>query len=1164
MRNLDRSSAFRSHLVEDRLSVAAREVMLSGTQALVRLLLEQRARDATAGLDTAGFVSGYRGSPLGGVDFALWAARRKLEQASIRFEPGLNEELAASAVWGTQRIGDFHRPRRQGVFGLWYGKNPGLDRIIDVLKHANSEGTAVHGGVLAVTGDDPGASSSTVANQGEQAFIAASSPILYPAGIEDILSFGLAGFALSRFCGLWVGFKLVADVVESTASILTPQMPEALVSPADFLLPADGLNQRMRDTRWAQEERIERFKLPAVRAFVRANGLDRTIVVPQALRRMAFVAAGKTFRDLSEAFAILDLDHAELTRLGVGVRKIALLWPIEEEANAAFLRGFEEVIVVEEKRAVLEPQLRSLAYNWRADTQPRIIGKCDEQGCSLIPTFGELNPLMLARIIIGRLETNAILPTDRLSRLKERLQAAMPQHMAEPLPGPSRIPHFCAGCPHGRSTRLPEGSRAMAGIGCHSMIAWTPDSATSTWTQMGGEGVTWIGTAPFIETPHIFQNLGDGTYFHSGVLAIRAAVAAGASITYKILVNAAVAMTGGQPIEGSPDAARIAWQLHAEGVGRIALLTGPGGAFSGTNRDLPPGLWLADRDDLDKVMRVFRDYRGVSAIIYDQICATEKRRLRKKGRAFAREPVVVINERVCEGCGDCSIKSRCVGVRSAPTPFGVKRRIDLSVCNTDLSCTDGFCPSFVTLDGAVAQRGEIVPLPVDVVAGLAEPARAVLAPNRPYNVLIAGVGGSGLITIGALLGMAAHIEGLPVTTLDNTGLARKGGEVTTHVRIGGGQGETVAPRLPDNTADLLLAGDLLSASTPAMLAKLVPQCCAIVLENAIPVLDQIINPNRELPLATYRERLTTRLGMTSVRFVDALRIAQRALGDSIFSNMVLLGAAVQAGHVPVARATIVQAIRLNNIAVDQNLAAFEWGRLAVAEPALVSGLIAETVAAPESTEATLKERIDFLAAELTHYQDERLALRYRAIVDSVVCAERRACPAETRLAWAAAENAYKILAVKDEYEVARLMSDSGFRADLEQQFGRNARPTFHFAPSFLSRKMTRDGRRAKRAFGPWMILPLRLLASLRFLRATAFDPFRWQAERRSEREFAATYLAGLTLIAEHLSARNHAAAVEFARLPEDVSGFGYVKQPRLEAAMRAAQNLMPQLSNSRP
>ncbi|TAK46624.1 MAG: indolepyruvate ferredoxin oxidoreductase family protein [Xanthobacteraceae bacterium] len=1151
--------ARRSHPIEDRLSVAAREVMLSGTQALVRLLLEQRARDAEAGLDTAGFVSGYRGSPLGGVDFALWAARRELEQAAIRFEPGLNEELAASAVWGTQRVGDFDRPRHQGVFGLWYGKNPGLDRIIDVLKHANFEGTAAHGGVLAVTGDDPGATSSTVANQGEQAFIAALSPILYPASIEDMLSLGLAGFALSRCSGLWVGFKLVADLVESSASIQLPQAAAPFVLPADFHCPPDGLNQRTRDTRWAQEERMARFKLPAVRAFARANGLDRTIVEPQA-RRIAFIAAGKAFRDLSEAFAILGLDHAELARFGVGVRKVALLWPLEDRANAAFLHGFGEVVVVEEKRAVLEPQLRDMAYHWSADARPRMLGKRDEHDRPLIPEFGELDPVMLARLIAGRLEANAILPADRLNRVKARLRKAMPHDPPASMPGPSRIPHFCAGCPHGRSTRLPEGSRAMAGIGCHSMIAWTPGSATSTWTQMGGEGVTWIGTAPFVDTPHVFQNLGDGTYFHSGVLAIRAAVAAGVPITYKILVNAAVAMTGGQPIEGAPDAARIAWQLHAEGVGRIALLTGPGGGFSGTARDLPPGIWLSDRDDLDEVMRTFRDYRGVSAIIYDQICATEKRRLRKKGKAFAREPVVVINERVCEGCGDCSAKSRCVAVRSAPTRFGTKRRIDLSACNTDLSCTDGFCPSFVTLKGAMVQRAQGVALPADAVAKLGEPARAALETGRPYNILIAGVGGSGLITIGALVGMAAHLEGLPVTTLDNTGLARKGGEVTTHVRIGGEQGEAVAPRLPDNAADLLIAGDLVSATTPAILAKLGPQRHAIVLDDAIPVLEQVIDPGRDLPLAAYHERLTGWLGKDFVRFVDASRIAQRALGDTIFTNMILLGAAVQAGHMPVGREAIVQAIYLNNVAVEQNITAFDWGRLVIADPALVDRLLDEMGEGNEPAGDSVEARTAFFAGELTRYQNKGLAERYRAIVDRVAGAERKICPTDTRLALAATENAFKVLAVKDEYEVARLMSDETFHAGLKRRFGPDVRPTFHFAPPFLPRRMTRDGRRAKRAFGPWMIPLLRLLASLRFLRATAFDPFRWQAERRAERGFAETYLAGLAMIAERLSARNHAAAVEFARLPEAVSGYGHIKQPRLDAALRAARDFMPRFT----
>ncbi|MEZ5890160.1 MAG: indolepyruvate ferredoxin oxidoreductase family protein [Xanthobacteraceae bacterium] len=1147
-------SGLRSVRIEDRYDLNERSVFLSGTQALVRLLIEQRAADARAGLNTAGFVSGYRGSPLGGLDFALWHANRELTSAGIVFSPGLNEELAATAVLGTQQIENYADPRHEGVFGLWYGKNPGLDRMADALKHANMEGVAARGGVLAVSGDDPAAASSSIANQCEQAFMAAMVPVLYPGTIADIFALGLAGFAMSRYCGLWVGFKLVADTVESSASVeLTGGGP--FRPPADFTLPPGGLGHRRNDTRWAQDERMQRFKLPAARAFARANGLDRTVVEPNT-KRIGFIAAGKAFRDLAEAFEILGLEHAEMARFGIGLRKIALLWPFEDVANAEFARGFGELVVIEEKRAVIEPQLMALAYHWPADLRPRILGKRDERGAPLILEWGETDPLMLARLVAARLEANGILPPDRLAPMQARLGRIAGDAAPLVRSGPARTPHFCAGCPHGRSTRLPEGSRAMAGIGCHSMIMWAPGSDGASVTQMGGEGANWIGAAPFVETKHVFQNLGDGTFFHSGILAIRAAVAAGTTITYKILLNGAVAMTGGQPVEGAPDAARIAWQLHAEGVERIALLTGRGGGFAGAARDLPPGVRLGGRDELDSVMRAFREHPGVSAIIYDQICATEKRRLRKRVAAFADEPVVVINERLCEGCGDCSVKSRCVAVVRADTPFGVKRRIDQSTCNTDMSCMDGFCPSLVSLEKAVAQPACRTPLPGAAVAALPDPARAAIPDDRPHSIVVAGVGGSGLITIGALLGMAAHLEGQPVTVLDNTGLARKGGEVTTHVRLGPQRGEEVAARIPNGMADLLIAGDLATAADPGILVKLGPSGSAVVRDETTPMIDQAIDPEAPLPDAEYRERLAARLDADALLLLEAGDIARAALDDSIYANMILLGAGMQAGLIPVGRAAIEEAVRLNGIGVADNLAALAWGRLAVAEPALVSDLLRAhraPRAAPEFASNDLDAQIEFFAAELTRYQDRALAERYRRLVIAIRDAERALGRAQTPLALLTAKNAYKALAIKDEYEVARLASDPDFFAELRRRYGAQARPVFHLAPPFLPTRMTRDGRGGKRRFGPWMRPAMRALAALRFLRGGPLDLFGRQAERRAERQFAELYCSGLAAIAGGLSAENYEAANEFARLPDAVRGYGHVKAPHLAAAIDAAR-----------
>jgi indolepyruvate ferredoxin oxidoreductase len=1136
--------------------------LLSGTEALVTLMRRQHALDRASGLNTAGFVSGYRGSPLGGVDLAMWRAAQALEADAIRFVPGLNEELAATAVWGTQQLERFGRARCDGVFAMWYGKNPGLDRIGDVLKHANMEGTSASGGVLVATGDDPAASSSTIANQGDQAFVAAMSPVLHPCDVDDVLALGLAGFALSRYCGLWVGFKLVSDVVESTRSISLAALARFAL-PADFELPRGGLNRRSPDDRWSQDERTLRFRLPAARAFARANGLDRTEIAPQGRKRIGFVASGKSYRDLREAFVVLGADVDELAANGIGVRRIALAWPLEEQDNASFLADFEEVVVVEEKRALIEPQLLQLAYHWPADRRPRFFGKRDPEGRPLLPEHGELDPLLLARFVLARLTEVGAFAASRLQQMSAR--AAV--HAESSLPGsaddPVRKPHFCSGCPHARSTRLPEGSQALAGIGCHSMAMWMPGSRTTTLCQMGGEGANWIGASAYVDVPHVFQNLGDGTYAHSGVLAIRAAVAARLPITYKVLVNEAVAMTGGQPVEGAPGAARICWQLHAEGVERIALLTGPGAAFDARRQPLPPHTWLADRDDLDEVMRSFREHRGVTAIVYDQICATEKRRLRKRGERFTEEPVVTIHERICDGCGDCSVQSHCAAVRRVETPFGAKRRIDPSTCNTDLSCMDGFCPSFVTIENAGARaEASPLPLPEDRIAALPQPCRAALGTQRPFGIVLAGVGGSGLVTAGSVLALAALADGLTVSQLDNTGLARKGGEVTTHLRLSHEplQGAT---RIPAGSVDLLLAADLASAAALSVVSRLAPGACAVIANYAMPMLEQALDPDRTLPASLYRARLEDRLGRGSVHAIDAEAIAQLALGDALYANMVVLGAAAQDGRLPVSLAALEQAVRLRGVSVAQNLAALSWGRLAAADPDALSALVRGEPAAARSF-ADAESAVEFFAAELERYQDRSLANRYRALVASVVGAERRLGRIDEKLALAAAHNVFDALATKDEYEVARLASDPRYLDELRRLYGADARPVFHFAPTWLPSRATRDGRRRKHRFGPWILVPLRVLARLRWLRGSVLDPFARQAERVAQRRFTRLYCEGLGRVAESLDASRADAALEFIRLPESVRGYGFVRMPRLQAATQAAERLLREVDKMPP
>jgi indolepyruvate ferredoxin oxidoreductase len=1124
--------ALRAVSLDDRYALERGTVFLSGTQALVRLPLEQRRCDARAGLNTAGFVSGYRGSPLGGYDLALWQARAALEAAHVRFEPGLNEELAATAVWGTQQADVFGGSRYDGVFGIWYAKNPGVDRAGDALKHANAAGTARHGGVLAIAGDDPGAHSSTLPNQCEPAFIAAAMPVLHPAGVAELLEFGLFGFALSRFSGLWVGFKTVADTVESTATVELPA-ERAFVVPRDFAPPPGGVHARWPDDRWSQDERLHRHKLPAAIAFARANGIDRTLRWGKHVR-LGIVAAGKSFLDVREALRLLGLDERAAGELGVALYKPGLVWPLEREGLRAFAAGAAELLVVEERAPVIESEAKRLAYNWPADRRPAIVGKHDERGAPLVPATGELSPLAVARIIAARLGE---------PRIAARLPEARPAITASAIP---RVPHFCAGCPHNRSTAVPEGSVAMAGIGCHSLAMWQPGSRTMTLTQMGGEGANWVGLAPFVETPHMFQNMGDGTYYHSGLLAIRAALAAGTSITFKILVNDAAAMTGGQPVEGSPTAAEIARQLVAEGVERVALVGESPERFGGVSG---AGVTVHHRDALDSVQRELRERRGVSAIVYDQVCATEKRRRRRRGELPAPAVRPFINPLVCEGCGDCVVQSGCVAVQPVETPFGRKRRIDAAACNVDLSCLEGFCPSFVTVEGGAPRRRE-VPLPA-AFARLPEPALAAL--DEPVNVLVAGVGGSGVITVGALLGMAAHLEGKGALVLDNTGLARKGGAVATHVRIARDAGALHAPRIDAAQADVLLACDLIVATSPATLGAVAPGRTQIV-ANSHPTLTaaQLADPDAQCDFSELEAALATAAGADRTTAIDATALASALLGDSIYANLVLLGLACQRGLAPVSPAALERAIELNGNAVRANLAAFRWGRLAAADPGAVRAAAAPYLP-EEVAEATLAEIVDRRARFLADYQDGAYAGRYRALVELARKAERERIGAEGAFTDAVARSYFKLLAYKDEYEVARLHTLPAFRAALEREFEGDFRVAYHFAPPLF------PGRPRKRRFGPWIRPLLGTLARLRRLRGTPFDPLGWTAERRRERALVVEYEAEVRTLATRLAPANHAGAVELVALPQRMRGYGDVKARSMAVATTRAAELRASL-----
>lgn len=1139
--------------LDDKYTLETGRIYVSGTQALVRLPMMQRQADARAQLRTAGFISGYRGSPLGGYDIGLWQAKPFLEQNHVRFEPGLNEELAATAVWGTQQTEIFGPARVDGVFGIWYGKNPGLNRCADVFSHANAAGTARYGGVLAVSGDDPGATSSSLPNQCEHAFIAAMMPVLNPADVQDFLDLGLFGFALSRYSGLWIGFKAVADTVESSASVAVDPGRAAFAEPNDFEMPEDGLSARWPDDRWSQDSRLQDFKLPAAQAFARANGVDR-VVLGSGRPRLGVVTTGKSYRDVRQALDELGIDEAMAKEVGVTVYKVGMSWPLEPQRMSQFAEGLEEILVVEERRPVMETQIKELTYHWEAAKRPRVVGKSDETGAPLLPSTGEFSPELAARVIGRRIARLSDHPrvTERLARLEARAAKAPPR-TAEII----RVPHFCSGCPHSRSTKLPEGSVAMGGIGCHSLAVWMPDRDTRCLTQMGGEGANWIGLAPFVERNHVFQNLGDGTYSHSGSLAIRAALAAGANITYKLLYNDAVAMTGGQPLEGGPTVAQITHQLRAEGVSRVVVVREDPGKYP-VGMGFAPGVTLHHRDEMPRLQRELREWPGVSVIVYDQICAIEKRRRRWRGELAEPEWRPFINDSVCEGCGDCLEKSGCAAVVPIETAFGRRRAIDQSACNFDLSCVDGFCPSFVAVVGGRPRRPDGTAMPAPEAAALPEPEPERL--QGVYDILVSGVGGTGVITIGAILGMAAHIEGLGCSVLDHTGMARKGGAVTTHVRLAAHDEEIAAPRIARGKARVVIGGDMVVTASDEVLSRVEQGTTrAAVNSHPNPTSAHTIDPDAPFDVGALRAVIAEATSAGDSEFIDATRLATALLGDAIYTNMLLLGYAVQRGLIPVSRAAIERAIELNGTAAADNLRAFAWGRMAAHDAAAVEAAAAPNAvfAAETAAEETLDDMVERHAHYLAAYQDAAYAERYRTLVRAVAETEearsRTGCGA---LAQAVARSYFRLMAYKDEYEVARLMTDPGFEAKLRRQFGGDFRLRYHLAPPLLARRDPETGERMKRAYGPWMKGAFRLLARMKRLRGTVLDPFGYSAERRDERRLVAEYEGVIGELLATLADKNHALAVQIARVPEAIRGFGHVKARNIAAAKEAEAVLL--------
>jgi len=1187
--------------LDDRYTVERGRVFLSGTQALVRLPMLQRERDRRAGLNTAGFVSGYRGSPLGGLDQALWKARAHLARHDVVFQPGLNEDLAATSVWGTQQVALSPQAKVDGVFAMWYGKGPGVDRSGDVFRHANAAGTSRHGGVLVVAGDDHGAKSSTLPHQSDHIFKACGLPVFYPANVQEYLDLGMHGWAMSRWSGLWVAMKAVTEVVEASASVEVDPDRVRIVIPEDFALPADGLNIRWPDTPLAQEARLLDYKWYAALAYVRANRLNRTVIdSPKAW--FGIVTGGKAYLDTRQALEDLGLDDAACARIGIRLFKCGVVWPLEAQSVREFATGLGEILVVEEKRQIIEYALKEELYNWRDDVRPQVYGKFDEkdghggewampQGRWLLPAHAELSPALIARAIAGRLlnpgrfGSRFELPADIRAAIEARLAIidAKERALSVTKVSADRVPTFCSGCPHNTSTHVPEGSRALAGIGCHYMATWMPERRTQTFSQMGGEGVPWIGQAPFVNEPHVFANLGDGTYFHSGILAVRASVAAGVNITYKLLYNDAVAMTGGQPVDGTLTVPMIVAQMKAEGVRAIVVVTDEPGKYDAVKGDAAfAGVRIEHRDHLDSVQREMREMPGCTVLVYDQTCATEKRRRRKRivdGKPAYPDPArrVVINEAVCEGCGDCSVQSSCVSVEPVETPFGRKRRINQSSCNKDFSCLKGFCPSFVTVEGGALRKGG-APKPDVPLAPLPEPRPLPIetSGNRSYGILVTGVGGTGVVTIGQLLGVAAHLDGLGVSVLDMAGLAQKGGAVFSHVQIAREPDHLHATRIATGEADLVIGCDLVvTAGNEALTRMRANVTRAVIGADVLPTSDFLRDPDWKLPQAALRRNILQAAGEREIEFVEAATLAEALLGDAIFANPMLLGFAWQKGWVPLTRGSIERAIELNGAQVPANLKAFEWGRRLAHDPQAVraaagrrpgpadageaggAGMPGEAGGAAEPVDASIAR----FEAFLVDYQDRAYAARFRGRIDRLrEAAGKGLAPADAdRLVRTAALSLFRMMAIKDEYEVARLHADPAFRRRLEAMFEGDWSLRFHLAPPLLARVDPRTGRPRKIAFGQWVLPLFRLLARMRRLRGTRLDPFGRTDERRMERSLLAGFERQLDELVERLGPGNAATAIELAELPQRMRGFGPVKEANVKAALERQAALLARL-----
>ena len=1135
--------------LDDKYRLDSTRAYMTGIEALVRLPMLQHQRDLERGLNTAGFISGYRGSPLGNLDQALWQARPYLDKHQIQFVPGINEDMAATAVRGSQEVGLFPGAKYDGVFGMWYGKGPGVDRSMDVIKHANAVGTSRYGGVLAVAGDDHAAKSSTLPHQSEHMFMGASIPVLAPANVQEVLDLGIFGWELSRYAGCWVGFKAITENMDSAISAVIDAHRVNIVLPDDFVMPEDGVHARWPDSPLAQERRLNKYKIYAARAFARANNLNR-IVIDSPKARLGIVTSGKAYLDVLQALEDLGIDQQQAAAIGLRVYKVAMPWPLEPETTHEFARGLEEILVVEEKRSIIEDQITGQLYNWPVEDRPRVIGEFDEQGADLLPNLSELTPAMVARAIASRIRRFY-----KSAEIEKRLNFynQKEQSIANKQGVINRTPHYCSGCPHNTSTQVPEGSIALGGIGCHYMSTWMPSRPATTFTQMGGEGVTWVGQAAFTENKHVFQNLGDGTYFHSGSLAIRQSVAANVNITYKILYNDAVAMTGGQPIDGTLSVDQLILQLRGEGIKRIALVSDHPEHYDAPSEN---GLTINHRDDLLSIEEELREVEGVSVLIYEQTCAAEKRRRRKKGTMVDPNRRIFINDAVCEGCGDCGQKSNCLSVLPKETELGRKRQIDQSACNKDYSCVNGFCPSFVSVIGGGLKKRSVNAASSDGFVELIEPKLAAL--DTPWNLVVTGVGGTGVLTITAVLAMAAHIEGKGCATMNQTGLAQKFGPVVSHLRVANKQEDINAVRIPAGDADLLLGCDLVVSSSDEAIAKVnVERSVAVINDTEMTTADFVYHRDAQFPGDAMKQLIVAEVGEGKVDFIQASEIANNLLGDSLATNFFMLGYAFQKGYIPISSEAISHAIKLNGVAVEFNQQAFLWGRRAVDNmPAVMAaaGVAVEHWAPLES----LDDIIEFRFQHLSKYQDVTYAQAYRERVEKVRSAEIKIRGEARELTEAVARALHKLMSYKDEYEVARLYSDGEFMKKIKASFDGNFKLQFHLAPPIFA-KHGRDGLPKKRVFSAWMFKAFGVLAKFKGLRGSVWDFFSYSAERKTERALLAQFNEDLDDFLRVLDADNIALITEIIALVEEVRGFGHVKEQAIAQYRVRRQQLLGRL-----